>query len=32
VNKKKDLKDKELTDIELELSSIGGVLNNYLKS
>ena len=31
VNKKKDLKEKELTDIELELSSIGGVLNNYLK-
>lgn len=32
VNKKKDLKEKELFDIELELSAIGGVLNNYLKS
>lgn len=32
VNKKKDLKEKEVFDIELELSSIGGVLNNYLKS
>ena len=32
VNKKKDLKEKEVFDIELEVSSIGGVLNNYLKS
>ena len=32
VNKKKDLKEKELTDIDLEISTIGGVLNNYLKA
>lgn len=32
VHKKKDLKEKELNDIDLEISTIGGVLNNYLKS
>ena len=32
VGKKKDLKEKELTEIDLEISTIGGVLNNYLKS
>lgn len=32
VNKKRDLKEKELIDIDLEVSTIGGVLNNYLKS
>ena len=31
VNKKRELKEKELTDIDIELSTIGGVLNNYLK-
>ena len=31
VNKKINLKEKELTDIDLEISTIGGVLNNYLK-
>jgi hypothetical protein len=31
VSKKRDLKEKELNDIDLELSTIGGVLNNYLK-
>lgn len=31
VSKKRELKEKELTDIDLELSTIGGVLNNYLK-
>jgi len=31
VNKKRELKEKEITDIDLELSTIGGVLNNYLK-
>jgi hypoxanthine-guanine phosphoribosyltransferase len=30
VHKKKDLKEKEITDIDLEISTIGGVLNNYL--
>jgi hypothetical protein len=32
VNRKRDLKEKELNDIDLEISTIGGVLNNYLKS
>jgi hypothetical protein len=31
VSKKRELKEKELTNIDLELSTIGGVLNNYLK-
>ncbi len=31
VNRKKDIKEKEITDIDLEISTIGGVLNNYLK-
>jgi hypothetical protein len=31
VSKKRELKEKELNDIDLELSTIGGVLNNYLK-
>lgn len=31
VGKKRELKEKELNDIDLELSTIGGVLNNYLK-
>jgi hypothetical protein len=30
-NRKKELSDKQAVDIELELSVIGGVLNNYLK-
>lgn len=30
-SKKKELSDKEVIDLELELSAIGGVLNNYLK-
>lgn len=29
-HRKKDLSDKQLVDLELELSAIGGVLNNYL--
>lgn len=29
--KKKELSNKEVIDLELELSAIGGVLNNYLK-
>ncbi len=31
VNKKKALTPEEVTDVDLELSTIGGVLNNYLK-
>jgi hypothetical protein len=31
VNKKINLKEKDLIDIDLEMSTIGGVLNNYLK-
>jgi hypothetical protein len=31
VTKKRDLREKELTDFDLDLSTIGGVLNNYLK-
>lgn len=30
-NRKKELTDKQLIDLELEMSAIGGVLNNYLK-
>lgn len=30
-NKKKEISDKQLVDLELEMSAIGGVLNNYLK-
>ena len=29
--RKRDLSDKQLVDLELEMSAIGGVLNNYLK-
>jgi hypothetical protein len=32
VTKKRDLKEKELIDFDLDLSTIGGVLNNYLKT
>lgn len=32
VSKKKNLTTEEVTDIDLELSTIGGVLNNYLNS
>lgn len=32
VAKKKNLSDEDVTDIDLELSTIGGVLNNYLNS
>jgi hypothetical protein len=30
-NRKRELTDKQLVDLELEMSAIGGVLNNYLK-
>lgn len=31
VTKKKNLSEEDVTDIDLEISTIGGVLNNYLK-
>lgn len=31
VSKKKNLSEEEVNDIDLEISTIGGVLNNYLK-